>query len=174
MVTGWKQIGSDWYYFNDSGVMVKDAWVGNYYFESDGKMATNKWIGIYYVGEDGCVVTNQWIGVYYVGSNGAMATGWQCISGQWYYFDSNGIYQTGERYLGGEYYYFNSQGVMQTGTAEDGWEYNSSGQRMVYWSRRSNNPIYHRTPDNISPKNLVRGTYSQAVAAGKTNRCKTC
>lgn len=103
-----------------------------------------------------------------------MATEWQCISGQWYYFDSNGIYQTGERYLGGEYYYFNSQGVMQTGTAEDGWEYNSSGQRMVYWSRRSNNPIYHRTPDNISPKNLVRGTYSQAVAAGKTNRCKTC
>ena len=174
MVTGWKQIGSDWYYFNDSGVMVKDAWVGNYYFESDGKMATNKWIGNYYVGEDGCVVTNQWIGVYYVGSNGAMATGWQCISGKWYYFDSNGIYQTGERYLGGEYYYFNSQGVMQTGTAEDGWEYNSSGQRMVYWSKRSNNPIYHRTPDNISPKNLVRGTYSQAVAAGKTNRCKTC
>ena len=174
MVTGWKQIGSDWYYFNSAGVMVKDAWAGNYYFESDGKMATNKWIGIYYVGEDGCVVTNQWIGVYYVGSNGAMATGWQCISAQWYYFDSNGIYQTGERYLGGEYYYFNSQGVMQTGTAEDGWEYNSSGQRMVYWSRRSNNPIYHRTPDNISPKNLVRGTYSQAVAAGKTNRCKTC
>ena len=174
MVTGWKQIGLDWYYFNDSGVMVKDAWVGNYYFESDGKMATNKWIGNYYVGEDGCVVTNQWIGVYYVGSNGAMATGWQCISGKWYYFDSNGIYQTGERYLGGEYYYFNSQGVMQTGTAEDGWEYNSSGQRMVYWSKRSNNPIYHRTPDNISPKNLVRGTYSQAVAAGKTNRCKTC
>ncbi len=125
MVTGWKQIGSDWYYFNSAGVMVKDAWVGNYYFESDGKMATNKWIGNYYVGEDGCVVTNQWIGVYYVGSNGAMATGWQCISGQWYYFDSNGIYQTGERYLGGEYYYFNSQGVMQTGTAEDGWEYNS-------------------------------------------------
>lgn len=174
MVTGWKQIGSDWYYFNDSGVMVKDAWVGNYYFESDGKMATNKWIGNYYVGEDGCVVTNQWIGVYYVGSNGAMATGWQCISGKWYYFDSNGIYQTGERYLGGEYYYFNSQGVMQTGTAEDGWEYNDSGKRMVYWSKRSNNPIYHRTPDNISPKNLVRGTYSQAVAAGKTNRCKTC
>ena len=174
MVTGWKQIGSDWYYFNDSGVMVKDAWVGNYYFESDGKMATNKWIGNYYVGEDGCVVTNQWIGVYYVGSNGAMATGWQCISGKWYYFDSNGIYQTGERYLGGEYYYFNSQGVMQTGTAEDGWEYNDSGKRMVYWSKRSNNPIYHRTPDNISPKNLVRGTYSQAVAAGKTNRCKAC
>ena len=174
MVTGWKQLGSNWYYFNGSGIMVQNNWAGNYYFDGDGKMVRDRWIGNYYVGSDGCMVTNHWIGNYYVGSNGLMVTGWQCIYGQWYYFDSNGIYQTGERYLGGEYYYFNAQGVMQTGTAADGWEYNSSGQRMVYWSRRSTNPVYHRTPDNISPKNLVRGTYSQAVAAGKTNRCKNC
>ena len=174
MVTGWKQLGSNWYYFNGSGIMVQNNWTGNYYFDGDGKMVRDRWIGNYYVGSDGCMVTNRWIGNYYVGSNGLMVTGWQCISGQWYYFDSNGIYQTGERYLGGEYYYFNAQGVMQTGTAADGWEYNSSGQRMVYWSRISTNPVYHRTPDNIRPYNLVRGTYSQAVAAGKTNRCKNC
>ena len=172
MVTGWKQLGSNWYYFNGSGIMVQNNWAGNYYFDGDGKMVRDRWIGNYYVGSDGCMVTNHWIGNYYVGSNGLMVTGWQCIYGQWYYFDSNGIYQTGERYLGGEYYYFNAQGVMQTGTAADGWEYNSSGQRMVYWSRRSTNPVYHRTPDNIRSYNLVRGTYSQAVAAGKTNRCK--
>ena len=174
MVTGWKQIGSNWYYFNGSGIMVQNNWAGNYYFDGDGKMVRDRWIGNYYVGSDGCMVTNRWIGNYYVGSNGLMVTGWQCISGQWYYFDSNGIYQTGERYLGGEYYYFNAQGVMQTGTAEDGWEYNSSGQRIVYWSRISTNPVYHRTPHNIRSYNLVRGTYSQAVAAGKTNRCKNC
>lgn len=174
MVTGWKQLGSNWYYFNGSGIMVQNNWAGNYYFDGDGKMVRDRWIGNYYVGSDGCMVTNRWIGNYYVGSNGLMVTGWQCISGQWYYFDSNGIYQTGERYLGGEYYYFNTQGVMQTGTAADGWEYNSSGQRMVYWSRISTNPVYHRTPDNIRSYNLVRGTYSQAVAAGKTNRCKNC
>ena len=174
MVTGWKQLGSNWYYFNGSGIMVQNNWAGNYYFDGDGKMVRDRWIGNYYVGSDGCMVTNHWIGNYYVGSNGLMVTGWQCIYGQWYYFDSNGIYQTGERYLGGEYYYFNAQGVMQTGTAADGWEYNSSGQRMVYWSRISTNPVYHRTPDNIRSYNLVRGTYSQAVAAGKTNRCKNC
>ena len=174
MVTGWKQLGSNWYYFNGSGIMVQNNWAGNYYFDGDGKMVRDRWIGNYYVGSDGCMLTNQWIGNYYVGSNGLMVTGWQCISGQWYYFDSNGIYQTGERYLGGEYYYFNAQGVMQTGTAEDGWEYNSSGQRMVYWSRISTNPVYHRTPHNIRSYNLVRGTYSQAVAAGKINRCKNC
>lgn len=174
MVTGWKQLGSNWYYFNGSGIMVQNNWAGNYYFDGDGKMVRDSWVGNYYVGSDGCMLTNHWIGNYYVGSNGLMVTGWQCISGQWYYFDSNGIYQTGERYLGGEYYYFNAQGVMQTGTAEDGWEYNSSGQRMVYWSSRSTNPVYHRTPHNIRSYNLVRGTYSQAVAAGKTNRCKNC
>ena len=174
MVTGWKQLGSNWYYFNGSGIMVQNNWAGNYYFDGEGKMVRDRWIGNYYVGSDGCMVTNRWIGNYYVGSNGLMVTGWQCISGQWYYFDSNGIYQTGERYLGGEYYYFNAQGVMQTGTAADGWEYNSSGQRMVYWSRISTNPVYHRTPHNIRSYNLVRGTYSQAVAAGKTNRCKNC
>ena len=174
MVTGWKQLGSNWYYFNGSGIMVQNNWAGNYYFDGDGKMVRDRWIGNYYVGSDGCMVINRWIGNYYVGSNGLTVTGWQCISGQWYYFDSNGIYQTGERYLGGEYYYFNAQGVMQTGTAADGWEYNSSGQRMVYWSRISTNPVYHRTPHNIRSYNLVRGTYSQAVAAGKTNRCKNC
>lgn len=53
MVNGWKQIGSDWYYFGQGGIMAKDQWIGNYYFESDGKMATNKWIGNYFVGSDG-------------------------------------------------------------------------------------------------------------------------
>ena len=58
MVTGWKQIGSNWYYFNASGAMVKSAWQGNYYLEADGKMATNKWIGNYYVGSDGAWISN--------------------------------------------------------------------------------------------------------------------
>ena len=44
----------NWYYFNGSGAMVKNAWVGNYYLKSDGTMATNTWIGNYYVGSDGC------------------------------------------------------------------------------------------------------------------------
>ena len=44
----------NWYYFNGSGAMVKNAWVGNYYLQNDGTMATNTWIGNYYVGSDGC------------------------------------------------------------------------------------------------------------------------
>ena len=54
MLTGWQVINGNWYYFNGSGAMVKNAWVGNYYLQNDGTMATNTWIGNYYVGSDGC------------------------------------------------------------------------------------------------------------------------
>ena len=196
----WVKVNGKYYYMNAVGKVTKNAWVGSYYLGSDGAMLTNTYTPDgYYVGSDGLWTPAKWIQSgnkwwyrhsdgsyttndfevignqkYYFDSNGYMVTGWQCISGQWYYFDSNGFYQTGEHFINGEYYYFNSQGIMQTGYAEDGWEYNSSGQRIVYWSSRSTNPVYHRTPHNISQRNLVRGTYSQAVAAGKTNYCKTC
>lgn len=42
MITGWKQVGKDWYYFTTVGNMAKNQWINNYYFEADGKMATNK------------------------------------------------------------------------------------------------------------------------------------
>lgn len=53
MVTGWQKINGKDYYFNESGAMVTDAWVGNYYLQQDGSMATNTWIGNYHVGADG-------------------------------------------------------------------------------------------------------------------------
>jgi glucan-binding YG repeat protein len=196
----WVKVNGKYYYMNATGTVTKNAWVGSYYLGSDGVMLTNTYTPDgYYVGSDGLWTPAKWIQSgnkwwyrhsdgsyttndfeeignqrYYFDSNGYMVTGWQCISGQWYYFDSNGFYQTGEHFINGEYYYFNNQGIMQTGYAEDGWEYNSSGQRIVYWSSYSTNPVYHRTPHNIKQHNLVRGTYSQAVAAGKTNYCKTC
>ena len=196
----WIKVNDTDYYMNASGTVTKNAWVGSYYLGSDGAMLTNTYTPDgYYVGADGLWTPAKWIQSgnkwwyrhsggsyttndfevignqkYYFDSNGYMVTGWQCISGQWYYFDSNGFYQTGEHFINGEYYYFNNQGIMQTGYAEDGWEYNSSGQRIVYWSSYSTKPVYHRTPHNIKQHNLVRGIYSQAVAAGKTNYCKTC
>ena len=194
-----KHDGKD-YYADNYGHIVKNKWIESYYLGSDGAMVTNTFTPDgYYVGSDGLWTPAKWIQSgnkwwyrhsdgsyttndfeeignqrYYFDSYGYMVTGWKCISGQWYYFDSNGFYQTDEHFINGEYYYFNNQGIMQTGYAEDGWEYNSSGQRIVYWSSYSTNPVYHRTPHNIKQHNLVRGTYSQAVAAGKTNYCKTC
>ena len=52
---GWTKAGSTWYFFNDKGNQVKNAWVGNYWIGSDGKMVTNSWVdgGKYYVGNAG-------------------------------------------------------------------------------------------------------------------------
>ena len=52
---GWTKAGSTWYFYNDKGNQVKNAWVGNYWIGSDGKMVTNSWVdgGKYYVGADG-------------------------------------------------------------------------------------------------------------------------
>ena len=52
---GWTKAGSTWYFFNDKGNQVKNAWVGNYWIGSDGKMVTNSWVdgGKYYLGADG-------------------------------------------------------------------------------------------------------------------------
>lgn len=116
MMKGWQTIDGSKYYFNSSGKMVRDAWIGKRYLLSDGKMATKTWIGKYYLNKNGKrtkktrstgfwkykkktyyldsdyqIVKNQWIsskGVYYyMGSNGVLATN------QWvgnYYVGSNG------------------------------------------------------------------------------------
>lgn len=57
MLTGWHKLTKDgkasWYYFNKSGVMQKDKWIGNYYVKSDGVMAMSEWIGKYHVNASG-------------------------------------------------------------------------------------------------------------------------
>ena len=39
MVKGWRLINNQWYFFNGSGYMLKNQWVGNYYLQNDGTMA---------------------------------------------------------------------------------------------------------------------------------------
>lgn len=63
---------------------------------------------------------------------------------------------------------------MQTGIVTNGWEYDSFGRLIVYWSKQSNNPVYHKNKHNIRSYNLVRGTYFQVIANGKTREYKTC
>ena len=92
MVTGWKKINNKDYFFNASGVMVKDAWQGAYYLGKDGVMLTNAFTPDgYYVGSDGVYVRNQKITVdgkdYYLNADGKVA------KNQWsgdYYLDENG------------------------------------------------------------------------------------
>ena len=52
---GWVQSGSSWYFYNNQGNAVRNAWQGNYWLGADGRMATDTWVdgGRYYVGSNG-------------------------------------------------------------------------------------------------------------------------
>ena len=41
-VTGWKQIGSTYYYLYEDGRMAADTWIGEYYVNASGAWVTNK------------------------------------------------------------------------------------------------------------------------------------
>lgn len=96
LVTGWKQLGGKWYYFDTSyGYCYRNGRSeidGQYYrFNEDGAMQTG-WIrhGNYwsYATSNGVLVVNDWIK----------------LGGEWYYFDSDGDLVTGLREIDGVYY----------------------------------------------------------------------
>lgn len=95
LVTGWKQLGGTWYYFNADGTCVYNTLISignkNYCFDANGKMQTG-WI--------------DWNGSwYYAQSGGALVTSdWEKISGVWYYFDEESRMATGLRRIDGVYY----------------------------------------------------------------------
>lgn len=52
--TGWMEIDSYWYYFNEDGIMQSNCWIGNYYVKANGTMARSELVdGKYYVDENG-------------------------------------------------------------------------------------------------------------------------
>ena len=112
---GWVQSGSSWYFYNNQGNAVRNAWQGNYWLGADGKMATNAWV-------DG--------GRYYVGSNGLWVKGaqkpaevkkqgWVQNGSAWnYYYQGNVVRNA---WVGS--YWLGSDGKMATNTWVDGGRY---------------------------------------------------
>ena len=41
---GWVKTGNAWYFYNQNGVLARNAWAGNYWLGADGKMVTNAWV----------------------------------------------------------------------------------------------------------------------------------
>lgn len=142
---GWRQLeardnynddfgGVRWYYFLDSGKVVKGTW----------KKINEKW---YHFDEDGAMETG-WVddNMYYCNEDGSARIGWNLLyppadeagyykgdpfdendGKRWYYFNSSGKKYTapegeeyGERRIDGVYYCFDSYGAMQTGWVKMG------------------------------------------------------
>ena len=112
---GWVQSGSSWFFFNNQGQLVRNAWAGNYWLGSDGKMVTDAWVDN---------------GRYYVGSNGAWVKGaqkpaevkkqgWVQNGSAWYYYYQGNIVRNA--WIGS--YWLGSDGKMATNTWVDGGRY---------------------------------------------------
>jgi glucan-binding YG repeat protein len=112
MATGWRKVDGKWFYFDNSGLMVKEKWakdsVGWCYLDRYGIMLTNCWKqdskGWCYIGESGYILTNKWLQK----------------NGCWYYLDNAGYRVSGWKQLGGKWYYFYSDGTMASNTYMDG------------------------------------------------------
>ncbi len=148
MVTGWKQIGSAYYYLYEDGHMASDEWIGDYYVNADGVWQQNlvpaKWMisdgKWWYRNEDGTYPSNCWKMIegkwYHFDASGYMETGWLQLGNEWYYLGESGNMQTGWILIRNCYYYMNAAGVMQTGWLRlDGcWYYlNASGAMQTGW-----------------------------------------
>lgn len=127
--SGWVKQDGAWYYFDENGNSVKNAWQGSYYLKADGKMAQSEWIydssyqAWYYLKSDGSYAKNAWQGAYYLKSNGKMAQGeWVYDSSYqaWYYLKSDGSYAR-NAWQGN--YYLKSDGKMAKNERVDGGRY---------------------------------------------------
>ncbi|NGM16849.1 hypothetical protein GMI70_02285 [Eggerthellaceae bacterium zg-893] len=132
---GWKEVGGEWYYFEESAMQTGWAQVGGdwYYLEESGRMDTGwKEVGgeWYYLEDSGKMATGwqevggEW---YYLngageGVEGAMATGWKKTGGEWYYLEDTGRMATGWRSDGGTWYYLNGEGEGVEGSMATGWK----------------------------------------------------
>ena len=133
--SGWVEQDGAWYYFDENGNPVKNAWQGNYYLKSDGKMAQGEWIydssyqAWYYLKSDGFYARNAWQGSYYLKSNGKMAKGewiYDNNYSSYYYLTSEGSYAHGT-WVGD--YYLKSNGKMAVNErTPDGYQVDGSGK----------------------------------------------
>ena len=144
-ITGERQIGGYWYYFDGNGVM-QTGFVNlggkTVYYNSDGQMQygeqkiNNAWY--YFDTITGARITGFYNlpgkTVYY-GSDGQMRYGEQKINNAWYYFDTTtGARVTGFYNLSGKIYYYGTDGKKRFGEQKinDAWYcFDTSTGKMV-------------------------------------------
>ena len=121
IVTGWKMIGGNWYYF-----YPPVGYMATGYSVIEGKMSQFNSSGVWtgYVKKIGWVHANgDWY--YVVSTDGTVATGWKEINGATYYFSTyNGyMYYGGVNYIDDDPYFFAESGALQKGWIYSDWGY---------------------------------------------------
>ena len=116
---GWVKSGSDWYYFDQNGTLVRNKWAGNYWLGADGKMATNSWVdnGRYYVGVNGLWDKNA--KKQEAPKPVVKKQGWVKENNAWYYYE-NGTFVK-NKWAGN--YWLGTDGKMATSSWVDNGRY---------------------------------------------------
>ncbi len=101
MVTGWRKVGPNYYYFSPGGEMASNEWRDGYWLSANGAWLYEGY-GSWHQGSGG-----WWFG----DSTGWFACNqWQKINGKWYYFDGNGYMVTNQTIDG---YRLGADGTLQ-------------------------------------------------------------
>ena len=117
---GWVKTGNAWYFYNQNGVLARNAWAGNYWLGADGKMVTNAWVdnGRYYVDANGAWVKGA---QKPAAPKPAVAQkqGWVQSGGAWYYYYQGNVVRNA--WVGS--YWVGADGKMATSSWVDGGRY---------------------------------------------------
>ena len=112
---GWVKTGNAWYFYNQNGVLARNAWAGNYWLGADGKMATNAWVdnGRYYVDANGAWVKDA-------KKPEVKKNGWVKEGSTWYYYENGALARN--KWVS-SVYWVGADGKMATSSWVDGGRY---------------------------------------------------
>ena len=177
---GWVKNGNVWYFYNQNGTLVRNAWAGNYWLGADGKMVTNAWVdnGRYYVGANGAWVKgaqNQTTRAQSQATStqgqatvtNVMKQGWVKESNVWFYYNTDGTLAR-NKWAGN--YWLGADGKMVTNSWVDNNRYyvGANGawvkdarhpeEKKQGWVKESNTWYYYNT-DGTLARNKWAGNY---------------
>ena len=140
---GWVKSGSDWYYFDQNGTLVRNKWAGNYWLGTDGRMATSSWVdnGRYYVGSNGLWV--QGAKKQEAPKPAEKKQGWVKSGSDWYYFDQNGT-MVRNKWAGN--YWLGTDGRMATSSWVDNGRYYVGSNGL--WDKNAKKQETSKSTDN--------------------------
>ena len=158
---GWVKSGNAWYFYNQTGALVRNAWAGNYWLGADGRMATNAWVdnGRYYVGTDGAWVKNAQ-------KQATTKQGWVQSGNTWYYYNNGSL--VANKWIGN--YWLGADGKMVTNSWVDNNRYyvGTDGawvkdakhpeEKKQGWVKEANVWFYYNT-DGTLARNKWAGNY---------------
>ena len=164
---GWVKTGNAWYFYNQNGVLARNAWAGNYWLGADGKMVTNAWVdnGRYYVDANGAWVKGAQKPAAPKPAD-AQKQGWVQSGGAWYYYYQGNVVINA--WVGN--YWLGADGRMATSSWVDNGRYyvGSNGEwvrnaqkpeeKKQGWVKDSNTWYYYNT-DGTLARNKWAGNY---------------